>query len=94
MLTTLTEIKNVNHKAGEYYFSPDTMRFFKSRISETLYPVSNGAYFVTSEKGPDNVRRYSVRFAHDNGKIETVGKFQQYETSWQAHRAAYLASIK
>ena len=71
-----------------YWFEPGTMRFFRSRVSETVYP---GGYFVTSEQGPNGVRRYSVRQCVD-GSISTVGEFQAYQTAAQAHRAAQMES--
>lgn len=89
MLNTIEEIKQANKDAGGYFFSPDTMRFFCSRVSRKVYPVADGAFFVTSERYDNNSPRlYSVRFAWTNGDTETVSEFQQYKTSKAAHRAA------
>jgi hypothetical protein len=66
------------------------MRFFKSRVGERIYPDGRGgAFFVSSEKGPHGPRAYSVR-RYDAAKcgIDTVGEFQAYRNSTQAHRAA------
>jgi hypothetical protein len=60
---TIRQIKQANRAAGQYWFSPATMRFFKSRVLEGVY---GGRYFVTSEKGPSGVRLYSVREVTDN----------------------------
>jgi hypothetical protein len=43
-------IKQLNKDKGFFFFSPDTMRFFKSRTGTTAYRIGNKAYFVTSEQ--------------------------------------------
>jgi hypothetical protein len=69
-------IKNVTD-SGSYFFADDSMKFFQSRILETVYPGRNVYYFITSEKdswgGP---RRYTVR-SYDpvDHSIATVGNF-------------------
>lgn len=62
------------------WFSPETMRFFDTRVGHSVY---GGRYFVTSEKGPDGVRKWSIRECVD-GVIDTVGEFQAYESHEQA----------
>jgi hypothetical protein len=75
-MMSLTEFKRLNKAKGYYWFEPDTMRFFKTRISN-WDPISGT--FITSEKGPDGQRRFSVRKANfETGEVDTVGKFQQY----------------
>lgn len=93
---TIGDIATRNTVAGYCWFTPDTLKFFGSRVSEQIYPASDGrAYFVTSER--DNygrygawggVRRYSVRVANVDGSIDTVGEFGEYSTGRAAHRAA------
>lgn len=72
-----------------YFFSEATLRFFRSRISDTLYA---GRWFVTSECDSNGTnRRYTVRDAHwvsGELRIDTVGEFKQYDTSHAAHKAA------
>ena len=86
---TLDDIKERNRRLGHCWFSPDTMRFFSSRVQSTIYPTKDGrAYFVTSERGPDNIRKYSVRVAFPSGLVNAVGEFQQYRTGRAAHAAA------
>ena len=85
---TIDQIKRANHEAGQHWFEPYTLRFFKSRIHPTVYP---GAHFVTSERGPDERRLYSVRRATPDGSIETADKFQAFRTSRAAHNAAKRA---
>lgn len=93
--TSMENIKYVNERAGYYFFSKDTLKFFNSKISEYIYANWKEDcyqfYFVTSEKGPDDIdiRRYTVReFDSQTGKVNTVGEFQQYKTSAAAKRAA------
>lgn len=91
-LRTLDDIKARNAWAGNHWFTPDTMRWFRSRVSETVYPIpaTGGAFFVTSERNDmgDHPRLYSVRYASRDGRIHTVGEFQGYRSSGGAHGAA------
>lgn len=86
-LWTLSEIKAKNHAVGQHYFEPDTMRFFRSRCSEQVFPcfAARVTYFVTSEQnrgwGGDFPRLYSVRKADwETGSCDTVGTFQGYKS--------------
>ena len=88
---TLAEIKAANASSGQrYWFSPDTMRFFRSVAD---HGVIGGRYFVTSEQyvpydGDPDPRRFTVRVANDDGTIGTVGDFQAHDTLEQARAAA------
>lgn len=84
----ITEIRVANDNRGHHWFEPDTMKFFKSIVYPTVY---GGCYFVTSEKGPDNVRRYSVRVCNLDGSISTVSNFQEFGTAAKAK--AYAKSL-
>lgn len=96
----LTEIYTVEDLTKDYYrktkghwFDKDTMRFFASRLSDTLiyYPDGSRILFVSSELGPNQPkRRYSIReYTVATGAIETVGLgFQAYNTLAAAKRAA------
>lgn len=86
---TVWDIEEANQRRGHHFFDEDTMRFFKSRILDGVY---GGRFFVTSEKGPDNVRRYTVREAKADGSVDTYGDFQDYATAAQAKGAARRAS--
>ncbi len=47
-----------------HFFDADTMRFFKSRITGNYRRLSDTeALFITTEKGPDNVRKATIRRA-------------------------------
>ena len=79
---TIQQIKDANKAIGHHWFEPGTLRFFKSRFSGPVI----GNMFVSSEKGPDEIRRYTIREC-TNGAINTVGEFQAYATKAQALRA-------
>lgn len=76
-------------KTKGHWFDKDTMRFFRSRLSDRLHFGAESIFFVSSEQGPSGVRLYSVRkYTPSSGNIDTVGEFQQYHTSSSAQRAA------
>lgn len=98
---TIDQIMHANAQAGQFFFSPDTLRFFASRVSRRTYVAPDGTtYFVTSERfrsiaHGDGPRRYTVRSTTDGAQIDTIGAFQGYRTSGAAHaRARYLATGK
>lgn len=77
-----------------YWFSPDTMRFFRSRLDRTAYVGTGGCYFVTSEQFNDSAPRlYTVRVWRGK-KIDTVGEFQEYATLTAAREAAKAAAVE
>jgi len=81
----LDEIKAANKAAGHHWFNPSTLRFFSSRVNATLY---QGRFFITSERPHHDERRlYTVRAAHEDGSIGTVGPFYHYSRN-EALRAA------
>lgn len=74
--TTVEEIEAANNRAGHTFFAPSAMAFFNSQILPTVY---GGYFFITSEAPPkenddaeDPIRTYSVRAAHDDGRITSV----------------------
>jgi hypothetical protein len=88
MLKTLTEIKAANKAAGLYWFSPDTMRFFETTLHD-VFPLPDGALFVTGETNPSGETKYSIRRAYDTGAVETVEHFA-FDTAADAALAARL----
>lgn len=87
------EIARRNAAAGSHFFSADTLRFFRSRISGDafLVPGSRDAFFVTSEKRGfrNNGRAYTVRHADlITGRVETAGGFLGYGSRSTATSAA------
>ena len=72
--STIVEVEAHNKAIGRIWFQPGAMKFFNSKIESGII---KGRYFISSEKGPLEVRMYSVRLVL-NGKIETVGKFNAF----------------
>lgn len=74
---TIETIKANNLLAGQFFFSKDSMRFFKSRVLPTVY---GGRYFITREVNPSGKVAYTVREAVDGGKhIKTIGDFHMMD---------------
>jgi len=78
-------VKRANADSGGHYFSKDTMRFFRSRVGETLY---NGCLFVTSECDGNRPRGYAIRVAHSDGSIGSVTEVLHYGRRERAHMDA------
>ena len=80
------EIIDFARLQGSQWFAPFNMRYFSCRVHHAVY---GGCYFVTSEqynwKAP---RLYTVRKVNQDGRIETIGDFQGYDTRQKAHNAA------
>jgi hypothetical protein len=89
---TVEEIIEANRRIGQHYFSPDTMEFFDSRVEPE---VAFGRWFVTSESDRSLLvprRRWTVRYADDDGTCHTWGEFHAYESSVDAWAAVAIAS--
>lgn len=84
MYSSIDEIIKKNKNIGQYWFSTDTMKLFKTRISSKIY---GGKYFVTSDIFMYNKRLYTVREAKPDGSIGTIGPFNRM-TYKQAHKVA------
>lgn len=88
MIYTTSELAQEATRLGSHWFAPNTMRFFKSRVSRQVFA---GKYFISSEDTsmpyyPD-VRKYSIRafrIEEDRLIIDTIGEFRQYSTRSQA----------
>lgn len=94
MLYTLAQVMQANKDAGQNFFSPGAMRFFNSRGSDCVYPVENGALFVTSERFDDTYPYlYTVRRIV-NGMVEDVSEFQEYPSLSDAHDRARSEALK
>lgn len=92
-LYTLRQIRQAAKNAGSVWFSPTVLQFSATRISDRVYPVPNGALFISSEQvcplgGENGPRLYSIRSCRCDGIMATVGEFQQYQTYETAHNAA------
>lgn len=82
---SMAEARAANKAAGQFWFSPDTMEFFSSRVETGLI---RGRFFVSSEVPPAlGQRRYTVREARDDGTVTTVGIECGYSTKVAARQA-------
>lgn len=86
---TIDEVIQANYAIEQSWFGVAEMHVFQSRVHDVIY---GGRFFVTSEKGPDGIRRYTVREALQTGEIGTVGEFQGYASRNAAHAAAKRAA--
>ena len=88
---TIDSIKARNAREGFFFFEPETLRFFRSKVGRTVYEGPGGVFFWTSEQmvfsdGSRERRSYTVRrFSRITGEVKTVGNFQGY---WSGHDAA------
>jgi hypothetical protein len=90
----VSQIIEANKEAGQFFFSANTMRFFKSRV---LFGVYGGRYFITSEKKcfNDFTRVYSVQEIKENGSIDSIAKFDSiYRARKEAQRLGDLADLE
>lgn len=89
MFDSIAEIKERAAHAGSHFFDKDTMEFFDSRVGRAVF---GGRYFITSEQfhhgDGSQPRKWTIREAHPNGDITTVGTFQQFDTPNEAVKAA------
>lgn len=84
---SLHQFRMINREAGFHFFAQGTLSFFRSRILGDMLP---GDLFITSERGcdPGAARRYTVRHARQDGRVDTVGEFMAYATAREARAAA------
>lgn len=88
-----TSIQDVIRYHRGHYFDKSSMRFFRSRVCEQVFPGETEVYFVTSEQfvgsnGVANPRKFTVRaynLVTDN--IRTVQPFNEL-TRFKALRIA------
>lgn len=88
MYETLQDIIDANESAGQCWFQPETMRWWGCEVDDVIYPVGDGAYFVSEDEDPHGIRRRTVRFCDAYGHIQTVGDFHCWPTKMDAHREA------
>jgi len=54
LLVPIETLMAYNRAVGHYFFSPDAMRFFKSRVQSEVEVVPDGWLFITSERYTDD----------------------------------------
>ena len=98
MTWTIDSIREADHRAGRYFFSADTMKFFNSRVLPTVYQGPGGIYFISSEqfRGSNGVsapRKYTIRqFISDPVDIRSVAGFNQMSKKQAQTIASVLAA--
>lgn len=82
------KVRDIKSAHRRYWFSPDTMRFFNSRVNLDQDAVEiGGEYYFTSSEQFDHKspRLYSVRaWNPETDDIRTIGEFQGYRTAREA----------
>ncbi len=93
----IDEVKRRAEKGSPFFFTPETMRFFSSRVSELAWSKGDyqteDIYFITSErdtsfhKHSGSTRGYTVRLCDKTGDIQKVSEFQEFGTLSQARKS-------
>ena|ERR1035441_10828858 len=87
MHMTFQEFKEFNTNMGFHFFDAETMRYFNSKIIDSVWNEETG-HFITSERPPDGERAYTIRKADfKTGQIHTIGEFMGYRSLAHAKRA-------
>lgn len=76
-IKTMSDIRAFNKEKGKFFFSRDTMRFFKSRIETSAMKGNekSNRFFVSSESyNGESARIYKLRFIKSNGEIEAIAQ--------------------
>jgi hypothetical protein len=82
---TMSDVRAANKAAGQFWFSRETMRFFKSKVETSLL---RGGYFITSEREEaGSQRRYTIRRENAEHYIDTVGYLGEFRTLAAAQAA-------
>jgi hypothetical protein len=91
--SSVEAIKRDSLRQGDNWFDPDTIRFFKCRLSTTVYIGSNGIFFVSSERSWTECREHTVRrYDAATGMVATHSRLGQYKTRASALTAAKRAA--
>lgn len=81
---SLQEFQELNNTVGCNWFKPDTIKFFKSKVTTWF----KDGWFITSEVNPSKIKRYTIRKANfETGRVSTVGEFHSYNTEASALKA-------
>lgn len=88
-------VDDIKSKHDGHWFSPNNMRFFRSRLLDEVFCGTENAYFVSSEQNGYNAPRlYTLRSFNPKTKdVSTVGEFQGYSTRTQALTAALYSAF-
>jgi hypothetical protein len=94
MKLDIYSVNQIQYYHKGYWFSSDTMRFFKTRLCQEVWGTPRATFFISSEVGPLGYGRlYTVRcFDKKTGDISTYGEFQGHKTLQSAKQAAAKAT--
>jgi len=91
-------VNDIERRHKGYWFSPDTMRFFKSKVYQDVFVSNSGkVFFVSSEKSGfgDDTRKFTVRvYDIKADSIENGGEFLAYESKAKAMTEALNLATK
>ena len=95
----ISEIKERNRQMGFHFFEAGALRFFRSRVSDTVYQGPGGIFIVTSERctlgETKEARKYTPRkFDWETGSFQHFAGEPEFNTcsSAVAHRIACRAA--
>lgn len=90
LFTHVEQIVAASQRAGSHFFDSSSMRFFRSRVLSQVTHGPGGVFFVTSEKGPNEQRAFTVRkFDPLTADVDTFGPFNK----WGREKALRVARI-
>jgi len=86
MSLSLKEVQEISKKKHRHFFDGQAIEFWGSKIHSK--ELIKEKYFITSEDNFQQTKRFfTVReFDVQTGKVETIGKFQQFETLEEAEK--------
>lgn len=95
MNKTMRAVAKRNADGGGYFFTPEAMSFFNSRVESTAYRFNDReetVLFITSEAMDEaEPRQYTVRVASTHNAtatnaypVDSVGKFQWFDSLSEA----------
>lgn len=80
-------IRRLNEEAGQFWFSPKTLKFFKSKIPDEAVKKGDSAYFISRETNPSGETAFTIRKANlKSGDIDTEGEFFKYKSRDEAQK--------
>jgi hypothetical protein len=95
----ISDIKERNRQMGFHFFDAGALRFFRSRVSDTVYQGPGGIFIVTSEQFTlgeyAETRKYTPRkFDWETGSFEHFNGEPEFNTCSRdvAHRIARQAA--
>lgn len=87
----IEDVKAANEAAGGFYFSKNTMHFFKSRTTSRVHPQPDGGcLFVTSNvrSYDDEKRKYDIGRCSPEGVCKSLQAEGRFPSAAAAHRRA------